>query len=169
MSVTDTMRWMGRSARNRAEVMSHQVKDRALQLRLERAAEENDRLRTENETLRDSVEESRADHRRILDMLESRLVAVSAGDDDVDVHVEKKSHRGRRLLFLIMLGGAAWAWIRSKAGRDSTEDIWGERPGSTTGTGMTGSSGTSTGTTGSSGSSGPTGSGGTSGDPGMAA
>lgn len=147
-----TMKWMGRSARNRAEAVGHQMKDRALHARLERAAEENERLRTENETLRDTVEESRTDHRRIMEMLESRLMTVEGGDD-VEIEVDKKSHRGRRLLFLMMLAGGAWAWMRSKTGGGSSDDVW-ERPGSSMG---------GSGTTG-----GATGMGGTSGDTGMA-
>jgi hypothetical protein len=158
MSMTNTMRWMSRSARDRAEAMGHQIKDRALQMRLERAAEENERLRAQNETLRDTVEESRADHSRILELLESRLATVETGDD-VEVDIKRKSHRGRRFLFLIMLGGGAWAWMRSKAGRGGDDDLWGDRP--TSPSGAAGSTGT--GTTGT----GTTGTGGTSGDPGM--
>lgn len=147
-STMSTMKWMGRSARNRAEAVGHQMKDRALHVRLERAAEENERLRSENETLRDTVEESRADHRRIMEMLESRLMTVESGDD-VEIEVGKKSHRGRRLLFVMMLAGGAWAWMRSKTGGGSSDDVWGERPGSsmggsgTTGGGATGTGGTS--------------------------
>jgi hypothetical protein len=127
MAVTDTMKWMGRSARNRAEAMSHQVKDRALTMRLDKAAEENDRLRTENRTLKEAMEESRADHERILSLLEGHR-------DETETESEE-SHKGRWLMFLMLLAGGAWAWMKTR-GQDGTD--WGGRPGDTTmgGTGM---------------------------------
>jgi hypothetical protein len=179
MSMTSTMKWMGRSARNRAEAVGHQMKDRALQMRLERAAEENERLRAENETLRDSVEESRTDHRRILEMLEARLAPLLSSEDVEVEKVEKKSHRGRRFMFLLMLAGAGWAWMRSKTGGRPVDDVWAERPDTAGSTGTTSESGKpgttgSTGTTSESGKPGTTGSTGTGragkpGDPGVAA
>jgi hypothetical protein len=103
------MKWMGRSARNRAETVGHQMKDRALEKRLERASEEAERLRLENDLLRDEVSGSRSEHHRILDLLESR-VAESAEEKG-----GKKSHKGRWLLFLVTLGGGAYAWIRMRS------------------------------------------------------
>jgi hypothetical protein len=107
MSVSTTMKGMGRSARNRAETVGHQMKDRALEKRLERASEEAERLRLENDLLRDEVSGSRSEHHRILDLLESRVAeSEKAG---------KKSHKGRWLLFLVTLGGGAYAWIRMRS------------------------------------------------------
>jgi adenylosuccinate synthase len=120
MSVGTTMRWMGRSARNRAEVVGHQMKDRALEKRLERASDETDRLRFENELLRDEVSENRTEHSRILDLLEKRLSEPS----EIEVEVEKKSHKGRWLLFLMALGGGAYAWMRNRANGSSSTDEW---------------------------------------------
>jgi hypothetical protein len=123
MALSDTMKWMGRSARNRAEVVGHQMKDRALTMRLDKAAEENDRLRTENRTLKEAMEESRADHERILSLLE-----LHRDETEVDVDVDdEKSHKGRWFMFLMLLAGGAWAWMKSKGqGGDSMD--WGGRP-----------------------------------------
>jgi hypothetical protein len=103
--------------------MGHQVKDRALQMRLERAADENERLRVENQTLRESMEESRDDHRRIMDLLESRPAA-----DEDEGEGEGRSRAGRRFLFLLLLAGGAWAWMRSMADRRATGEDWGAPP-----------------------------------------
>jgi hypothetical protein len=129
MALTDTMKWMGRSARNRAEAMSHQMKDRALTMRLDKAAEENERLRTENRTLKEAMEESRADHERILSLLESHRDETEVATDD------ERSHKGRWFMFLMLLAGGAWAWMKRRG--DGTMD-WGGRPDDTTmgGTGM---------------------------------
>lgn len=130
MAVTDTMKWMGRSARNRAEAMSHQMKDRALTMRLDKASEENERLRTENRTLKEAMEESRSDHDRILSLLEQHR-----GETEVDE--DGKSHKGRWFMFLMLLAGGAWAWMKSKGqGTDGMD--WGGRP-ATTDTSMGGS------------------------------
>jgi hypothetical protein len=111
MSVGTTVKWMGRSARNRAEAVGHQMKDRALEKRLERAHEESERLRLENEMLRDEVNESRTEHRRILDLLERKI-----GDVEIEVEGKKShSHKGRWLLFLMALGGGAYAWVRMRS------------------------------------------------------
>lgn len=126
MALSDTMKWMGRSARNRAEAMSHQVKDRALTMRLDRAAEENERLRTENRTLKDAMEESRTDHERILSLLERHR-----DETEVEVVEDEKSHKGRWFMFLMLLAGGAWAWMKSK---DSESMDWGGRPTSSEGT-----------------------------------
>jgi hypothetical protein len=113
MSVGSTVKWVGRSARDRAEVVGHQLKDRALEKRLERAHEETERLRRENEMLRDEVSDSRSEHKKILDLLERRLDVLE------DVDVEKKSRKGRWLLFLIALGGGAYAWVRMRSNGNS--------------------------------------------------
>jgi len=121
MSVGTTMRWMGRSARNRAEVVGHQMKDRALEKRLERATDEADRLRFENDLLRDEVTENRSEHGRILELLEKRLSVPQ----EIEVEVEKKkSHKGRWLLFLMALGGGAYAWMKNRANGTASTDEW---------------------------------------------
>lgn len=129
MSATDTMRWMGRSARGKASTVGHSMKDRVLEKRFERASDEADRLRLENEMLRDEVAETRTEHGRILDLLESRLSESDARVSrlsESDARVEKRSHRGRWLLFLMAIGGGAWAVIRMRSS-DSGRDEWGEQ------------------------------------------
>jgi hypothetical protein len=119
MSATDTMRWMGRSARSKASSVGHSMKDRVLEKRLERASDETDRLRLENEMLREEVVETRSEHQHILDLLESRLA-------ESDAKSGRRSHRGRWLLFLTALGGGAWAVIRMRS-TDRGHDEWGEQ------------------------------------------
>lgn len=120
MSVGSKMRWMGRSARSRAEAVGHQVKDRVLEKRLERASDAADRLRFENELLRDEVAENRSEHHRILDLLETRL----SNPPEIEVEVEKKSHAGRWFLFLMALGGGAYAWVRMRSNGNGRTDDW---------------------------------------------
>jgi hypothetical protein len=130
MGMSNTMKWMGRSARNRAEVMSHQMQDRALRMRLDKAADENDRLRTENASLRDAIDESRGEHARILDLLTSHR-------DETEE--DGGSRKGRWFLFLMLLAGGAWAWMKSREGMGDM-GAWGGRPttaGDTLGGGMT--------------------------------
>lgn len=124
MALSDTMKWMGRSARNRAEAVSHQMKDRALTMRLDKAAEENERLRTENRSLRDAVEDSHAAHDRILSLLEQHR-----DETEVDVEDGRRSHKGRWFMFLLLLAGGAWAWMKNKDMGSDTMD-WGGRPSS---------------------------------------
>ena len=102
MNVTGTMRGYGRAAKDRAEAMGHQMKDRAIQKRLDRATEEAERLRFENDLLRDEVEETRSEHRKILDLVEERLPATENGG----------SHKGRWLLFLAAVAGVGYAVYR---------------------------------------------------------
>jgi hypothetical protein len=118
MSAVDTMRWMGRSARSRANAMGHSLKDRALEKRLERTADEAERLRFENELLRDEVTETRSEHGRILGLLESRLERESEAEEG------RKHHRGRWLLFLGAIGAGAFAWFRMRSSREA-DDAWG--------------------------------------------
>ena len=119
MTVGSTMKWMGRSAREKAESMSHDMKDRALEKRLDRAQTESERLQFENDLLRDEVAETRNEHRRILDLIESRL----AEPTEVEVETKKKSHWFRRLLFLGALGGGAYYWVKQRMGGGS-DDEW---------------------------------------------
>jgi hypothetical protein len=126
MNAADTMRWLGRSARSRAGAMGHSLKDRALEKRFERTTDEAERLRFENELLRDEVAETRSEHGRILDLLESRL------ERDAEAEKGRKHHRGRWLLFLGALGAGAYTWFRMRSSREN-EDAWGS--------GTTGSSG----------------------------
>jgi hypothetical protein len=102
MGMTSTIRGYGTTARFRAETMGHRVKDRMLEKRLERANHETDRLRFENEMLRDEVEDARSEHHRILEMLDERLPENGNG----------RSHKGRWLLLLLALGGGAFAVFR---------------------------------------------------------
>ena len=76
MSVGTTMKWVGRSARDRAEVVGHQLKDRALEKRLERTHEEAERLRRENDMLRDEVSESRTEHKKLFDLLKPKWLRI---------------------------------------------------------------------------------------------
>jgi hypothetical protein len=120
MGMTSTIKGYGDAARFRAGSMGHKAKDRVLEKRLDRATSETDRLRFENELLRDEVTEARSEHRRILDLLEDRLP-----DEHDEGH---HSHKGRWLLFLLALGGAAFALFRQL--RPATEE-W-NRTGSAT-------------------------------------
>lgn len=104
MGMTSTIKRYGTSARYRAGSMGHRAKDRMLEKRLDRATDESDRLRQENEVLRDEVMEARTEHRRIIDLLEARLP-----DEHDEGH---RSHKGRWLVFLLALGGGAYALFR---------------------------------------------------------
>jgi hypothetical protein len=108
MTVASTMRDYGRAARFRAGSMGHQMKDRSLEKRLDRASSETDRLRFENEMLRDEVDEARTEHRRILDMLDERLPEHAENGE------RRHSHKGRWLLFLVAIGGGIYAFVRSR-------------------------------------------------------
>jgi hypothetical protein len=118
MNVGSTMKWMGRSARDKAEAMSHDMKDRALEKRLDRAQSETEHLRFENDLLRDEVSETRSEHRRILDLLESRLADTSDGETEDG----KKSHKFRWLVFLSAIGGGIYYWMKQRAG--GSDDEW---------------------------------------------
>jgi hypothetical protein len=104
MALTSTMKGYGRAARFKAEAMGHQMKDRVLEKRLDRATTEADRLRFENEILRDEMEDARTEHRRILDMLDERLPEHSEDGEH--------SHKGRWLLFLAAVASAGYALYR---------------------------------------------------------
>lgn len=122
MHAIDTMRSMGRGARSRAGAMGHSLKDRALEKRLDRTATEAERLRFENDLLRDEVVETRSEHGRILDLLESRL------DRDAETEGGRRHHRGRWLLYLGAIGAGTFAWFRMRSSRDAGEETWGPEP-----------------------------------------
>ncbi len=110
MTLGSTMKGYGRAAKDKAETVSHEMKDRALEKRLDRANSEADRLRFENDVLRDEVEDARSEHHRILDMLDERLPEhVEASENG-----ERRSHKGRWLLFLVAVGGGIYAFVRSR-------------------------------------------------------
>lgn len=115
MSMASAMKGYGAAARFRAEAMGHQMKDRVLEKRLERAHHESERLRSENELLRDEIQDARTEHHKILDLLEERLPETEAEK------AERKSHKGRWFLFLLALGGGAFALIRRMR---SNTDEW---------------------------------------------
>jgi hypothetical protein len=110
MNAKDRMRWMGKSARSRAEAMGHSMKDWGLERRLDRATDEADRLRFENERLREEVEQTRSQGERMLDLFERRLSETVETEDE-----GKRSHRGRWLMLLLALGGGAYAVIRTRS------------------------------------------------------
>ncbi len=114
MDFTSTMRGYGRTARYKAGAMGHHMRDRSMEKRLDRATHETDRLRFENELLRDEVEEARSEHRKILDLVEERL----------PLNGEKQSHKGRWLLFLAAIGGAGYAvYRRFRTAPDLVDDL----------------------------------------------
>lgn len=125
MGNTGTMKGYGTAARFRAEAVSHRMKDRVLEKRLDRTAQEAERLRLENQLLRDEVEDSRTEHHRILDLLEDRISENGNGNG--------RSHKGRWMLILLALGGGAFAIVRRM--RDNGTE-W------STGSGSTGSGAT---------------------------
>jgi hypothetical protein len=104
MGMTGTMKGYGTAARFRAEAVSHRMKDRVLEKRLDRTAHEAERLRLENQLLREEVEDSRTEHHRILDLLEERISENGNGNG--------RSHKGRWMLILLALGGGAFAIVR---------------------------------------------------------
>jgi hypothetical protein len=104
MGMTGTMKGYGTAARFRAEAVSHRMKDRVLEKRLDRTAHEAERLRLENQLLRDEVEDARTEHHRILDLLEERISENGKGNG--------RSHKGRWMLILLALGGGAFAIVR---------------------------------------------------------
>ena len=103
MGMTGTMRGYGSTARFKAEAAGHRMKDRMLEKRLDHSSQEAERLRLENQVLRDEVEESRTEHHRILDLLEERM----QHEDE-----KKRSHKGRWMLFLLAIAGGAYALVR---------------------------------------------------------
>jgi hypothetical protein len=125
MGMTGTMKGYGTAARFRAEAVSHRMKDRVLEKRLDRTAHEAERLRLENQLLRDEVEDSRTEHHRILDLLEERISENGNGNG--------RSHKGRWMLILLALGGGAFAIVRRM--RDSGTE-W-STDSSSTGSGAT--------------------------------
>ena len=120
MNVGTKMKMVGIGAKDRAENMAHDMKDRAVERRLDRAHAEGERLRNENDLLRDEVTETRTEHRRILDLLEERFAELSEEVDEVDG--KKKSHKFRWFLFLVAAGGAAYYWFTQRGG---VTDEWG--------------------------------------------
>ena len=108
MDMTGTMKGYGSAARFRAEAVSHRMKDRVLEKRLDRTAHEAERLRLENQLLRDEVEDSRTEHHRILDLLEERISKNGTENGDGN----GRSHKGRWMLILLALGGGAFAIVR---------------------------------------------------------
>ncbi len=118
MAMTGTMRGYGTAARHRAEAVGHRMKDRMLEKRLDRASHEAERLRLENQMLRDEFEDSRLEHHRILDMLEERLPEDGPEDGKENGEGRKKSHKGRWMLFLLALGGGAYAVFRQRRHAD---------------------------------------------------
>jgi hypothetical protein len=107
MGMTGTMRGYGSTARFKAEAAGHRMKDRMLEKRLDRSSQETERLRLENQLLRDEVEESRTEHHRILDLLEERMQHEDEHED-----VKERSHKGRWMLFLLAIGGGVYALVR---------------------------------------------------------
>ena len=119
MSVGTTVKMVGTGAKLRAENMAHEMKDRAAERRLDRAHAEAERLRNENELLRDEVSETRAEHHRILDLLEERFADLTTEVEDSN---GKKSHKGRWFLFLAAIGGGIYYWFQQQRG--GTSDEW---------------------------------------------
>jgi hypothetical protein len=113
MGMTGTMRGYGSTARFKAEAAGHRMKDRMLEKRMERSSQEAERLRLENQLLRDEVEESRTEHHRILDLLEERM----EHEDE-----KERSHVGRWMLFLLALGGGVYALVRRMRDDGTTWD-----------------------------------------------
>jgi len=122
MNVGTTMKMVGKGAKQKAEHVAHDMKDRALERRLDRASAESDRLRYENDILRDEVSESRAEHRKILDLLEERFADLS--EEVEETGGKKKSHKGRWFLFLTAIGGGVYYWFKQRGATDGADE-WG--------------------------------------------
>lgn len=110
MGASETIRWMGRSARSRAQAMGRSIRERTLERRLDRVTDEADRLRFENDRLREEIEQSHAQGDRMLDLLERRLA-----DATPETAQRSRSHRGRWLVLLTALGGGAYTLIRMRS------------------------------------------------------
>ncbi|MFB3738954.1 MAG: hypothetical protein ACE14W_08315 [Candidatus Velamenicoccus archaeovorus] len=111
MRLSTTMRTLGGTAKSRAGLMGHQMKDKALERRLEHLDDENQELRTENRVLRDEVKQGRMDLDKVIEMFER--------------HTEEKgSHKGRWLLLAMLAGGGYYAWTKLSGGDGS---MWTER------------------------------------------
>lgn len=110
MSMTETVKGYGSAARFRAESAGHRIKDRMLERRLDRSSQEAERLRLENQLLRDEVAESRTEHHRILDLLEERMSEHQT--ENGHGNGNGRSHKGRWVLLLVALGGGAFAIVR---------------------------------------------------------
>jgi hypothetical protein len=118
MGMTGTMKGYGSAARFKAEAAGHRMKDRMLEKRLDRSSQEAERLRLENQLLRDEVEESRTEHHRILDLLEERMEHEDEHEDEPE-DKKRRSHKGRWLVFLLALGGGVYALMRQMRGNGS--------------------------------------------------
>jgi hypothetical protein len=116
MGMTGMMKGYGSAARFKAEAAGHRMKDRMLEKRLDRSSEEAEHLRLENQLLRDEVEESRTEHHRILDLLEERMAEQGRENG------HGRSHKGRWMLFLLAIGGGAYALVRSMREKGTTWD-----------------------------------------------
>jgi hypothetical protein len=117
MGMTGTMKGYGSAARFKAEAAGHRMKDRMVEKRLDRSSQEAERLRLENQLLRDEVEESRTEHHRILDLLEERMQ-----HDDEHEGGKERSHKGRWVLFLLAIGGGVYALMRRMRDDGTTWD-----------------------------------------------
>ena len=117
MGMTGTMKGYGSAARFKAEAAGHRMKDRMVEKRLDRSSQEAERLRLENQLLRDEVEESRTEHHRILDLLEERMQHEDEHKDG-----KERSHKGRWMLFLLAIGGGAYALMRRMRGDGTNWD-----------------------------------------------
>ncbi len=106
MNATDAVKEMSRSARNRAGAVGHSMRDRALEKRLQRMSGEADRLRFENDLLREEVAETRSEHHRILDVIEARL-------PEPESRTTSGSHRVR---WILAAPGDRWRGRRVDAG-----------------------------------------------------
>jgi len=114
MGMAGTMRGYGSTARFKAGAAGHRVRDRMLEKRLDRSSQEAERLRLENQLLRDEVEESRTEHHRILDLLDERMSERPEEQRPEEGQQEERhrSHRGRWMLFLLALVGGVYAIVR---------------------------------------------------------
>jgi hypothetical protein len=117
MGMTGTMKGYGSAARFKAEAAGHRMKDRMVEKRLDRSSQEAERLRLENQLLRDEVEESRTEHHRILDLLEERMQHEDEHEDG-----KERSHKGRWVLFLLAIGGGVYALMRRMRDDGTTWD-----------------------------------------------
>ena len=122
MSVSTTMKSMGKTARDKVESTAHEVKDRSIERRLDRSQAETDRLRHENDLLRDEVTESRSEHRRILELIEERFAELSDDVEEAGETKTKKSHKFRWFLFLLAIGGGVYYWFKQRTGGDDEWD-----------------------------------------------
>jgi hypothetical protein len=100
----------------RAKALGSDAKHRMREARLEKADRERDRLRTENELMRERIEHTDEELSRALDAIDDMAKA------DGKAQRKPRKHRIRRLFVLAAAAGSAYV-MGAKAGRERYESL----------------------------------------------